>query len=91
MKKRGLDLFPRPSLSNLSETFHDLRDFLRPTRDRWQDGPQYGGGRSYYETLAAEEENRPLHEENGNRLSFDDETGQDERPVDGPEENSAWR
>lgn len=72
MQKRGLDLFPRPSLSNLVETFHDLRDFLRPTRDRWRDAPRYGGGRSYYETIAVEEEHRPLHEENSNRLSFEE-------------------
>ena len=85
MKKRGLDLFPRPSLSNLAEVFHELRDFFRPTRDRWRDGPRYGGGRSYYETIAEEEENRPLHEENGNtRISFEDSTTN--RAVNGPEE-----
>jgi hypothetical protein len=92
MQKRGLQLFPRPSFRNLTEAFHDIKDFLRPTRDRWQDAPRYGRGRSYYETLNAEEENRPLHEEGGNRLSFEDESDRRDRPVNGPEEatHNAW-
>lgn len=92
MQKRGLQLFPQPSFQNLVEAFHDIKDFLRPTRDRWRDAPRYGGGRSYYETLDAEEENRPLHEQDGNRLSFEIETEHRDRPFDGPEDASrnAW-
>jgi len=91
MQKRGSELFPRPSFHDLAITFRDVRDFLRPTRDRWQDAPRYGGERSYYETLAAEEENRPLNEEGeGNRLSFEDAPR--DRPVNGPVEaaHNAW-
>jgi hypothetical protein len=92
MHKRGFDLLPRPSIKNLVEAFRDMKDFLHPTRDRWQDAPRYGGGRNYYESLAAEEENRPLNGENGNRLSFEGEGGDHTRPVDGPDEatHNAW-
>jgi len=89
MQKRGLDLLPRPSIGNFVEGFRDLRDFLRPTRDRWRDAPRYGGGRDYYETLAAEEENRPLTEDGSSRLSFE-EGGEQNRPVNGPAEANAW-
>ena len=90
MQKRGLDLLPRPSLSNLSEIFHDLRDFLRPTRDRWQDASRHGNGRSYYETIEQEEESRPLHEGNENRSSIEDDNSGQRTLHAGEHEDNAW-
>jgi hypothetical protein len=89
MQKRGIELFPRPSLGGFG-VVETLRRWLRPTRDRWESQSRHGSGRSYYESLDAEEENRPLHE--GTRLSFEDDSHVNSRPFNGPEEAApnAW-
>lgn len=89
MQKRGIELFPRPSLGGFG-VVETLRRWLRPTRDRWESQSRHGSGRSYYESLDAEEENRPLHE--GTRLSFEDDSHVNSRPFNGPEEaaTNAW-
>jgi len=90
MQKRGIELFPRPPLGGFGGAIEALRRCLRPTKDRWESQTRHSGGRSYYETLDAEEENQPLHGDT--RLSFEDDSHANNRPFNGPEEaaHNAW-